>query len=94
MTLLSRIIERGMAADGRLCRVVAQVSDRPGSLARLATVLASTGASIKEVEHDRHFGPRDVGTVSISCTLETRDFEHIAQVSAALREAGVAFEIE
>ena len=94
VTLLSRIIERGMAADGRLCRVVAQVSDRPGSLARLATVLASTGASVKEVDHDRHFGPRDVGTVSISCTLETRDFEHVAQVSAALRQAGIPFEIE
>jgi threonine dehydratase len=94
VTLLSRIIERGMAADGRLCRVVAQVSDRPGSLARLATVLASTGASVKEIDHDRHFGPRDVGTVSISATLETRDFEHVAEVSAALRQAGVAFEIE
>ena len=94
VTLLSRIIERGMAADGRLCRVVAQVSDRPGSLARLATVLASTGASVKDVDHDRHFGPRDVGTVSISTTLETRDFEHVAEVSAALRQAGIAFEIE
>jgi threonine dehydratase len=45
VTLLSRIIERGMAADGRLCRVIAAISDRPGSLARLATVLASTGAA-------------------------------------------------
>ena len=94
VTLLSRIIERGMAADGRLCRVVADVSDRPGSLARLATVLASAGASIKDVDHDRQFGPRDVGTVSISCTVETRDFEHVEQVRAALREAGISFATE
>ena len=87
VTLISRIIERGMAADGRLCRVVASISDRPGSLARLATVLASTGASVKDVEHDRHFGPRDVGSVSVSCTLETRDAEHVEEVRAALREA-------
>jgi threonine dehydratase len=94
VTLISRIIERGMAADGRLCRVVASISDRPGSLARLATVLASAGASVKDVEHDRHFGPRDVGSVSVSCTLETRDAEHIEQVGAALRDAGIAFEVE
>src|SRR5688572_16555483 len=68
VTLISRIIERGMAADGRLCRVTASVSDRPGSLARLATVLASTGASVKGVEHDRHFGPPDVGRGGGACT--------------------------
>jgi threonine dehydratase len=93
VTLISRIIERGLAADGRLCRVVATISDRPGSLARLATVLASTGASVKDVEHDRHFGPTDVGSVSVSCTLETRDADHVGQVRAALREAEIAFEI-
>jgi threonine dehydratase len=94
VTLISRIIERGMAADGRLCRVTASVSDRPGSLARLAALLASTGASVKDVEHDRHFGPGDVGSVRISITLETRDADHVEQVRAALRDAGISFEME
>lgn len=89
LTLISRVIERGLAADGRLCRVVAQMSDRPGSLARLASVLASTGASVKEVYHDRSFGPADVGSVAIVCVMETRDRAHIEQVHAALREAGI-----
>ena len=89
LTLISRVIERGLAADGRLCRVVAQMSDRPGSLAKLTAVLASTGASVKEVYHDRNFGPADVGTVSIVCVMETRDAAHIEQVHAALREAGI-----
>ena len=92
VTLISRIIERGMAADGRLCRVVAQISDRPGSLARLTAVLAATGASIKDVEHDRHFGPRDVKAVAVSCVLETRDAAHIAEIKTALRTAGIEFE--
>ena len=65
------------------------MSDRPGSLARLAGVLASTGASVKEVYHDRNFGPADVGSVSIVCVLETRDAGHVGQVHAALREAGI-----
>jgi threonine dehydratase len=93
VTVISKVIERGLAADGRLCRVVAQMSDRPGSLARLAGVLAATGASVKEVYHDRNFGPADVGTVAIACILETRDVEHIDQIKGALREAGIRFNL-
>jgi threonine dehydratase len=89
VTVISKIIERGLAADGRLCRITCRVSDRPGSLARLTSVLAATGASVKEVDHDREFGPPDVALVNIRCILETRDFEHIREVSAALREAGI-----
>ena len=94
VTLISKIIERGLAADGRLCRVVTHMSDRPGSLARLAGVLASTGASVKEVYHDRNFGPADVGSVAIAAVLETRDFAHIGEIEAALTEAKIAFRTE
>ena len=94
VTLISKIIERGLALDGRLCRVLTQMSDRPGSLARLAGVLASAGASVKEVYHDRNFGPADVGSVAIAAVLETRDFAHVEQIKTALREAGIAFQVQ
>jgi threonine dehydratase len=94
VTMLARVIERGMAAEGRLCRVRAQISDRPGGLARLTTVLAGTGASVKQVDHDREFGPADVSQVGIVCTLETRGFDHIAEIKRALAEAGVQFTME
>jgi len=94
MSMISKVIDRGLAADGRLCRVVASVSDRPGSLANLTRVLGATGASVKEVEHDRHFGPPDVALVNIICVLETRDFEHIEQIKQALRDANIAFRME
>ena len=89
VTLISRVIERGLASDGRLCRIVAAISDRPGSLARLLAVIAETGASIKEVSHDRNFGPADVARVAVSVILETRDFEHIHQIRQHLRENGI-----
>ena len=89
VTVISRIIERGLAAEGRLCRIEVAVSDRPGSLARLLKVIADAGASIKEVEHDRHFGPADVADVSISCVVETRDAEHVRLVRAAIVDAGI-----
>jgi threonine dehydratase len=94
VTLVSRIIERGLAADGRLCRIVAQISDRPGSLAKLLSIIAATGASVKEVEHDRHFGTRDVALVSVVCTVETRDLLHINELADRLHDAGVRATIE
>ena len=92
VNIISRIIERGLAADGRLCRVTAYVSDRPGSLARLLGIVAGTGASIKEVHHDRSFGPADIARVAIACTMETRDFQHVEEIHKALREAGIEFD--
>jgi threonine dehydratase len=92
VTVISRVIERGLAADGRLCRVTAHVSDRPGSLARLLSLIAATGASIKDVFHDRSFGPADVARVSISCTMETRDAAHIGEIHTALKAAGIEFD--
>src|SRR6185503_17560354 len=94
VTVLSRIIDRGLAADGRLCRVTVRVSDRPGSLARLAAILAGTGASVLDIAHDRHFGPADPALVTISATCETRDFAHIAEIENALRQTGMDFRVE
>ncbi len=91
VTVLSRIIERGLVMDGRLCRYILQISDRPGSLAQLLTCIAGTGASIKEVTHDRSFGPTDVAMTGVAVVLETRDADHIKQVGQALEKAGLQF---
>ena len=88
VTLISRIIERGLASDGRLCRAIVSISDRPGSLANLLTIIAGTGASIKEVSHDRNFGPADVAMVPVSVVMETRDATHIREIQELLRAKG------
>ncbi len=87
--VLSRVIERGLVADGRLSRFIAVISDRPGGLADLATQIASTGASIKQVVHDRAFAGSDVSAVHVLCTVETRDKQHLAEVRARLKDHGV-----
>jgi len=89
VTTLSKVIERGLAADGRLCRFTASISDRPGGLAKIAAIIAATGASVKDINHDRNFGPADVANVNVNIVLETRDFEHIEQIKTALTTAGV-----
>jgi threonine dehydratase len=87
--VLSRVIERGLVADGRLGRFTAIISDRPGGLADLATQIASTGASIKQVVHDRAFASSDVSAVNVLCTVETRNRKHLAEVLAHLKSRGV-----
>ena len=87
--VLSRVIERGLVADGRLCRFTAIISDRPGGLADLATRIASNGANIKQVVHDRAFGSSDVSAVHVRCTVETRNHQHLAELRAELKSHGV-----
>ncbi|MFN2507821.1 MAG: threonine ammonia-lyase [Chthoniobacterales bacterium] len=87
--VLSRVVERGLVADGRLCRFTAVISDRPGGLADLATQIASAGASIKQVVHDRAFAGSDVSAVHVLCTVETRNHDHLAEVRERLKSHGV-----
>ena len=87
--VLSRVVERGLVADGRLCRFTAMISDRPGGLADLATQIASTGASIKQVVHDRAFAGSDISAVHVLCTIETRNHQHLAEVRERLNTHGV-----
>lgn len=86
--MLGRIIERGLAADGRLCRFTANISDRPGGLAYFTSVLAEEGASVHDVEHDRAFAGDDISQVIVHCVIETRDFDHMARVRARLEREG------
>ncbi|HZE14179.1 MAG TPA: pyridoxal-phosphate dependent enzyme [Chthoniobacterales bacterium] len=87
--VLSRVVERGLVADGRLARFTAIISDRPGGLADLAAKIASAGASIKQVVHDRAFAGSDVSAVHVQCTVETRNHAHLADLRARLKESGV-----
>ena len=87
--VLGRVIERGLVADGRLCRFTAVISDRPGGLADLAAEIAAAGASIKQVVHDRAFAGSDVSAVHVLCTVETRNHKHLNELRENLRAHGV-----
>jgi threonine dehydratase len=89
LTILDRVIEIGLVADGRLARFTVSISDRPGGLARLAEVVASTGASIKEIVHDRAFSGPDLSEVRVVCVVETTGHDHVAKLHDALAAARV-----
>ena len=86
--VLSRVIEKGLVRDGRMARLRITISDRPGGLAALARVIAESGASFKDIEHDRAFNGPDIHAVDAVCTLETRDHGHIRAIHRVLRKNG------
>jgi threonine dehydratase len=89
LTMLDRVIETGLVADGRLTRFTVSIADRPGGLARLAEVIASTGASIKEIVHDRAFSGPDLSAVRVICVVETTGHDHVRALHDTLVDAGV-----
>jgi threonine dehydratase len=93
LNVAARVIERGLATAGRLCRVTVQLSDTPGALARLLALLASTEANLVRVDHERNFAPADVTLVTVSLVLETRDRDHIDRVRQALTGAGLDYQL-
>ena len=89
LTMLGRVIEVGLVADGRVSRFTVSISDRPGGLARLAELIASTGASIQEIVHDRAFSGPDLSAVRVICVVETTGHAHVKELHAALAAAGM-----
>lgn len=88
VTMIAKVIEHGLAADGRLCRFTVLLHDRPGALAHLLSVVAAAGAGIKDVSHDRAFATHDVARAAVSCVVETNDANHVRAMLVAIAEAG------
>jgi threonine dehydratase len=88
LNTLDRVIERGLASDGRLYQFTTTISDRPGGLARFAGLLAEEEASIIDISHDRAFADDDITTVAVHCVVETRDADHISALRDRLIREG------
>jgi threonine dehydratase len=92
VTLLSRIIERGLVKDGRLVRLRVHLPDYPGALHRLTGILAQHRANIVETAYDRAYYGVNLGDTAIDITMETRGPDHIAELLSALGAGGYAHE--
>ena len=92
VTLLSRIIERGLVKDGRLVRLRVHLPDYPGALHRLTGILAQHRANIVETSYDRAYYGVNLGDTAIDITMETRGPDHIAELLSALAASDYAHE--
>lgn len=87
--ILSRVIEHGLAVDGRLVQFTAVIRDRPGGLAELAATIGAGGASVRQITHERAFGGPDISTVLVLCTVEVRDRGHADELQQLLAAKGI-----
>jgi threonine dehydratase len=91
--VLADIIERGMVRVGRLARLRVAIRDMPGELARVAAIVAATGANIEEVTHQRAFTTLPARNAQLEMVLQTRGSLHIQEVIDALHAAGLSAEL-
>lgn len=88
VTILSRVIKRGLLKSGRSCRLNIELVDKPGQLQGVSEIIAKLGGNVISIHHERANEGSDVVGCSLRIVLETRNYEHIAQIKAALTGAG------
>ena len=85
VTILSRVITRGLMMQGRQVELEIEVYDRPKQLALVSALVAQLGANVVSVEHDRKTDSTDLQHCMLRLGLETRNQDHIDQIVAAIR---------
>jgi threonine dehydratase len=91
VTLLSRIIERGLVQDGRLIRLRIHLLDKPGALTELTTLIASHRVNIVDTLYNRAYYGVNLGDTAIDITMETRGREQVEELLLAMSEAGYRY---
>jgi threonine dehydratase len=86
--VLAHVIERGLARTERLARVVVRIRDVPGALAAVTSAIASAGANVVEVLHERAFARGPAGEAEVEFVLETRGAEHLREILEQLNSMG------
>ena len=88
VTILSRVIKRGLLMSGRSCQLMIELVDKPGQLKNVSRIIADLGGNVTSVYHERANEGSDVNGCYLRIVLETKNYEHIAQIKQALRDFG------
>lgn len=92
--LLSSVVLRGLVRSGRLARLLIEVPDSPGALARVTTVLGQAGANVVELVHDRLLLDVPARSAELAVVVETFDHAHLERVLTALAGAGLTVRVD
>ena len=88
VTILSRVIERGLLTSGRSCNLCVELFDKPGQLQKVSQIIADCGGNVTGVYHERASETRDINGCYLRLVLETRNADHIKQITDALHANG------
>lgn len=88
VTILNRVISRGLEKDGRLCLFTVELDDKPGQLLEVSSVIAAAGGNIISVYHERNADGESVNSCELRVKIETRNSEHIQEIKNELIKRG------
>ena len=88
VTILSRVIKRGLLMSGRSCILNIELLDKPGQLKDVSRIIADLGGNVISIHHERANEGSDINGCFLRITMETRDYAHIQEIRSALMEAG------
>lgn len=88
VTILSRVIKRGLLMSGRSCQLMIELMDKPGQLKNVSRIIADLGGNVTSVHHERANEGSDVNGCYLRIILETRNYGHIEEIKTALRNFG------
>jgi len=88
VTILSRVISRGLLKAGRSGDLVIEMVDKPGQLKEVSAIIANLGGNVVSVHHDRGGENTGMNACSLHIRMETRNREHLDQIRNAIVEAG------
>ena len=88
VTILSRVIERGLLMSGRTCQLMVELMDKPGQLKNVSRIIADMGGNVISVHHERASEGSDINGCYLRLILETRNFAHINEIKKALTDFG------
>lgn len=88
VTILSRVIERGLKMGGRTADITIALSDKPGQLSGVSAIVADLGANVVSVNYDSTDLDMNITDCYLKIGVETRDNAHIEAIKAALSKAG------
>lgn len=88
VTILSRVIKRGLLMTGRQQTVCIELQDKPGQLLAVAKIIADLGANVISIHHERASEGSDVTGCYLRIVLETKNYEHVREITKALTDAG------
>ena len=88
VSILSRVIERGLMKSGRETSLLIELIDKPGQLKDVSRIIADLGGNVTSVHHEKNGATSEVTGCYLRIDMETRNYEHVQEITKALKNEG------
>lgn len=91
VTILSRVIQRGLVKSGRVYSIEVTLEDKPGGLSKVASIIAGAGGNVTMLQHEKNDRDNSITSAKLRIAMETKNYDHIEEIKQGLTDAGFQF---